>query len=163
MMNERRVRLSGSGCEIKTICNTAACADSGVTNPFPIYAGFPLWIRVCRIISFTYLYRSFLSFSSRFPKHNVGAMLNFSAIWRGVVIFTPRPLYPRRKNPMYPFVRQGGYESRPGRFGEVKNIAPTGSPACIPSLYRLLLWKIIYGFTSLWTLAAYPVSWSFTQ
>jgi hypothetical protein len=44
--------------------------------------------------------------------------------WRGVVSFTPLPLYPRGKSPRYPLDRrQSGPQSRSGRRGEQKNLA----------------------------------------
>jgi hypothetical protein len=69
-----------------------------------------------------------------------------------VVIFTPRPLYPRGKSPRYPLDRMlGGPQSRSGRLGEKKILDPTGTrtptpppsspqPVAIPTtLPRLLL------------------------
>jgi hypothetical protein len=42
------------------------------------------------------------------------------------VWFTPRPLYPRVKNPWYQLdSRLDGPQNRPGRRGEEKNLAPT--------------------------------------
>jgi hypothetical protein len=51
----------------------------------------------------------------------------------------PRPLFPRGKSPLYPLDRRlGGPQSRSGRHGEVKILAPTGTrPAHSQSLYRL--------------------------
>jgi hypothetical protein len=43
-------------------------------------------------------------------------------IWRWVVSFTPRPLYPQVNSPWYPLDRKpGGPQSRSGRGGEEKN------------------------------------------
>jgi hypothetical protein len=45
--------------------------------------------------------------------------------WKWVVSFTPRPLYPKGKNPWYPWDRTlGGPQSRSGRAGEEKNSQP---------------------------------------
>jgi hypothetical protein len=45
--------------------------------------------------------------------------------WRWVVSFTPRPLYPQGKSPLYPLDRGlGGPQSRSGRGGEEKNFQP---------------------------------------
>jgi hypothetical protein len=45
-----------------------------------------------------------------------------------VVSFTPRPLYPRGKGPLYPLDRRlGGPQSRSGRHGEEKIRDPTGT------------------------------------
>jgi hypothetical protein len=42
-----------------------------------------------------------------------------------VISFTPRPLYPRLKSPLYPLDRKlGRAESRSGRGGEEKNSQP---------------------------------------
>jgi hypothetical protein len=50
-----------------------------------------------------------------------------------VVSFTPRPLYPRRKSPLYPLNRMlGGPHSRSGRRGEAKILAPTGTRTPTP-------------------------------
>jgi len=43
--------------------------------------------------------------------------------WWGVVSFTPRPLYHRRKNPRYPWSwKVGGLQSRFGCSGKDKNL-----------------------------------------
>jgi hypothetical protein len=60
--------------------------------------------------------------------------------YRGVVSFTPLPLYPRERAPATHFI--GGWVDR---YGEVKIFYPTGTrtpappgrPACSQSLYRL--------------------------
>jgi hypothetical protein len=78
--------------------------------------------------------------------------LDFGTIWRWVVSFTPRLLYPREKNPRYPLDRRlGGPQSRSGQFIEVKNLDPTGTrtptrrssspyPVAIPTtLTRLMI------------------------
>jgi hypothetical protein len=45
--------------------------------------------------------------------------------WRRVVSFTPQPLYPQGKSPLYPLDRRlGGPQSRSGRGGEDKNSQP---------------------------------------
>jgi hypothetical protein len=52
-----------------------------------------------------------------------------------VFSFTPRPLYPWGKSPRYPLdMRLGGLESRSGRCGEEKHLAPAGNrtPAVHP-------------------------------
>jgi hypothetical protein len=47
---------------------------------------------------------------------------------RGVVSFTPPPLYARGKNPRYPFHRRlGGPQSRSGWLGGEKILDPTGT------------------------------------
>jgi hypothetical protein len=52
--------------------------------------------------------------------------LDLGTSWRWVDKFTPRPLYPRGKNPRYPLDRRlGGPQSRSGRFGEEKIFDPT--------------------------------------
>jgi hypothetical protein len=54
------------------------------------------------------------------------AFLDLGTKWRGVVSFTPRPLYPRGKNPLHPLHRRlSGPQSRTGRCGEEKNLTPT--------------------------------------
>jgi hypothetical protein len=60
---------------------------------------------------------------------------------RSVVSFTPRPLYPRGKNPRYPLDRRLGWpQSRSGRYGNEKKRAPAGNrtpavePVAIPRL-----------------------------
>jgi hypothetical protein len=65
--------------------------------------------------------------------------------WRWVVIFTPRPVYPRGKSAWYPLYRRlGGPQSRSGRRGEEKffdatgtQLRPLGRPSLSQSLYRL--------------------------
>jgi hypothetical protein len=48
-------------------------------------------------------------------------ILNLGTIWRWVVSFTPRLLYPRGKRPQYPLDRRlGGTQSPAGRDGEDK-------------------------------------------
>jgi len=50
-------------------------------------------------------------------------ILNLCTMWRSVVNFTPRPLYPG-KEPRYPLYRRlGGTHNLSGRFGEGKNIS----------------------------------------
>jgi hypothetical protein len=49
-------------------------------------------------------------------------ILDLCAIWKWVVSFTPRQLYPQGKSPWYPLDRSlGGPQSRFGRGGEEKN------------------------------------------
>jgi hypothetical protein len=49
-------------------------------------------------------------------------ILDFGSRRRWMVSFTPRPLFPRRKNPRYPLdTRLGGPQSRSGRCGVEKN------------------------------------------
>jgi hypothetical protein len=46
-------------------------------------------------------------------------------IWRCVISFTPRPLYPQGKSPWYPLDRRlGGPQSRSRSGGEEKNSQP---------------------------------------
>jgi hypothetical protein len=53
--------------------------------------------------------------------------------WRWVVSFTPRPLYPRGRSPLYPLDRRlGGPQSRSGRHGEVKILESTGTRTSTP-------------------------------
>jgi hypothetical protein len=48
-------------------------------------------------------------------------ILNLGNRWRGVVSFTPWPLYPRGKRPRYPVDRRlGAPQNRAGRGGEEK-------------------------------------------
>jgi hypothetical protein len=55
--------------------------------------------------------------------------LDLGTNWRGVVSFTPRPLYPRGKSLLYPLDRRlGGLQGRSGRRGEDKILDPTGTP-----------------------------------
>jgi hypothetical protein len=52
-------------------------------------------------------------------------ILDLGTRWRRVVSFTPRPLYPRGKSRQYLLDRRlGGSQSRSGRCGEEKNLAP---------------------------------------
>jgi hypothetical protein len=47
---------------------------------------------------------------------------------RWVISFTPRPLYPQRKSPLYPLDRRlGGPQSQSGRRGEDKILDTTGT------------------------------------
>jgi hypothetical protein len=49
-------------------------------------------------------------------------IIDIGSRWRWVVSFTPRPLYPQGKSPLYPLDRRlGGPQSRSGRGGEEKN------------------------------------------
>jgi hypothetical protein len=63
--------------------------------------------------------------------------------WRRAVTFTPRPLYPQGKIPLYSMDRRlGGPQNRSGRGGEEKNshplrgLEPTYHPARSPPPYR---------------------------
>jgi hypothetical protein len=70
-------------------------------------------------------------------------ILHFGTRWRWVVTFTPRPLYPRRKNPRYPLdMSLGGPQRRSGRRGEEKKFVfwqesnhgpPDHSPLLLPT------------------------------
>jgi hypothetical protein len=54
------------------------------------------------------------------------------ASWRSVVIFTPWPLYPRRKSPRYPLERRlGGSQNRSVRHGDSPGLElrPLSRPA----------------------------------
>jgi hypothetical protein len=52
-------------------------------------------------------------------------ILNLGTRWSWVVSFTPRPLHPQEKRPLYPLERSfGGPQSRPGRGGEEKKSQP---------------------------------------
>jgi hypothetical protein len=52
-------------------------------------------------------------------------ILDLGTIWRWVVSFTPRNLYPQGNSPWYPLDRSlGGTQSRSGRGGEEKNFQP---------------------------------------
>jgi len=52
-------------------------------------------------------------------------ILHLGARWRWVVSFTPRPLYPRGKSPLYAFNRRlGGPQSWSEHSGEEKNPCP---------------------------------------
>jgi hypothetical protein len=54
-----------------------------------------------------------------------------------VVSFTPLPLYPWRKSPLYPLDRRlGGPQSRSGRYGEVKNSLPYWDSNSDPSIVQ---------------------------
>jgi hypothetical protein len=45
-----------------------------------------------------------------------------------MVSFTPLPLYPQKKSPRYPLDRSlGGPQSRFGRYGGKKDLAPAGN------------------------------------
>jgi hypothetical protein len=45
--------------------------------------------------------------------------------WKWMVSFTPRPLYPWKKSPLYPLDRRlGGPQSRSGRCGAERNVLP---------------------------------------
>jgi hypothetical protein len=58
--------------------------------------------------------------------------------WRGVVRLTPRPLYLRGKSPRYPSDRRlGGPQSRSGRRGEMKILAPIWNLTPTPCSSRL--------------------------
>jgi hypothetical protein len=55
----------------------------------------------------------------------VPRILDLGTRWRWVVSFTPRPLYPQGKSPLYPLDRRlGGPQSLSGRSGEEKNTQP---------------------------------------
>jgi hypothetical protein len=59
--------------------------------------------------------------------------LGLGTNWRWVVSFTPRPLYPRGKILRYSLDRRlGGLQSRSGRHGEIKILAPTGTRTPTP-------------------------------
>jgi hypothetical protein len=69
-------------------------------------------------------------------------ILDLGTMWRRVVRFTPRPLYPWGNRPRYPLGRRlGGAQSRSRRYGEEKSLASAGnqplSSSPISSLYRL--------------------------
>jgi hypothetical protein len=52
-------------------------------------------------------------------------VLDLGTRCRGVVSFTPRPLYPKRKSPWYPLDRRlSGPQSRSGHGGEEENSKP---------------------------------------
>jgi hypothetical protein len=54
------------------------------------------------------------------------AFFDLGIIWRGLVSFTPQPLYPQGKRPWYALDRRlGGHQSRSGRGGEEKNSQPS--------------------------------------
>jgi hypothetical protein len=60
--------------------------------------------------------------SGRIAKH----ILDLGTVWRWVVSFTPRPLYPQEKIPWYPLDRRlGGLQSRSGLGDEEKNTQPS--------------------------------------
>jgi hypothetical protein len=52
------------------------------------------------------------------------SFFGLGTIWRRVVSFTPRQLYPQGKNRRYPLDRLGGPQSRSGRGGEEQNSQP---------------------------------------
>jgi hypothetical protein len=53
------------------------------------------------------------------------AILDLGTIWRWMVSFTPRPLYPRRKSPWYSLNRRVGVPRiRSGRCGVEENLMP---------------------------------------
>jgi hypothetical protein len=55
-------------------------------------------------------------------------ILGLGNSWRWVVSFTPRPLYPRGKNPRYPVKRKLGVpQSRSERCREEENLALAGN------------------------------------
>jgi hypothetical protein len=66
---------------------------------------------------------------------------DLDTIWRWVVSFTPWPLYPQGKSPLYPLDRKlGGPQSRSGRGDEEKN---SQSPPIIqPVAQRYTDWAI---------------------
>jgi hypothetical protein len=54
------------------------------------------------------------------------AFFDHGTRWRGVVSFTPRPLYPQGKSSWYPLDRRlVGIQSHSGHGGEEKNSQPT--------------------------------------
>jgi hypothetical protein len=60
-------------------------------------------------------------------------ILDLGTSWRWVVSFTPLPLYPRGKSPLYTLdMRLRGPHSRSGRRGEEKILDPTGTRTPIP-------------------------------
>jgi hypothetical protein len=68
--------------------------------------------------------------------------LTFGTSWWWVVSFTPRPLYPRGKSPLYPLDRnqsQSGWHVEKRKFLTLPGLKlrPLGHPACSQSLYRL--------------------------
>jgi hypothetical protein len=118
-------------------------------------------LEICRVTIWSKSYRQTLSYGTRFTQkvklplcltnyalRHEGVwgsgcidqrVLYLGPSWRWVVSFTPRPLYPRGKSPLYPLDRRLG-----GPHGEVKILAPTGTrtptlgrPASRQSLYRL--------------------------
>jgi hypothetical protein len=72
-------------------------------------------------------------FSTSAPRHegmlesggSAPRILDFGIIWRWVVSFTPRLLYPQGKSPWYPLDRRlGGPQNRSESGGEEKNSQP---------------------------------------
>jgi hypothetical protein len=61
-----------------------------------------------------------------------------------VISFTPWQLYPRGKNPSYPFYRRlGGPQSRSGRGGEEKSSLPLPESSIKVPIHNLLYFKYI--------------------
>jgi hypothetical protein len=59
--------------------------------------------------------------------------LHLDNSWRWLVSFTPRPLYPRWKNPRYSLDRRlGGPQSRSRRLEEKKILNPIGTRTPTP-------------------------------
>jgi hypothetical protein len=70
-------------------------------------------------------------------------ILDLGTKWRSVVSFTPRPLYPQRKGPLYPLDRRlGGPQSRSGRGGEEKN------PKLLPGLESPIIQAVAQRYTT---------------
>jgi hypothetical protein len=66
--------------------------------------------------------------------------LDLGSTWRWVVRFTPLPIYPRWKSPLYPLDRRlSGPQSRSRHCGEEKILALVGIEprSSTPSLYQL--------------------------
>jgi hypothetical protein len=75
------------------------------------------------------------------------AILDFGTRWRRIVSFTPRPLCPRGKGPLYSLDRRlDGPQSRSGRRGGDKNSWPhpdlNSDPSARPAASRCTDWAI---------------------
>jgi hypothetical protein len=60
------------------------------------------------------------------------SFLDLCTSWSWVVSFKIRPIYSQEKSPRYTLNRLGGPRSRSGRRGEMKILAPTGTPISDP-------------------------------